>query len=54
MGDDMPQDPMTELAASAHQLHELFVAYVNSGFTEQQAMRLVCAILQGGIAGGAA
>ena len=36
MGDHMPADPVTELAA---------------GFTESQAMRMVCAILTSGLGG---
>lgn len=42
----MPQDPMTELAAAASQLHELYQAYLDAGFTDGQAMRLVCEILR--------
>jgi hypothetical protein len=49
MSGDMPQDPMTDLAASATQLHELYQAYVDAGFNEQQAMRLVCEILRNGM-----
>lgn len=49
MGEDMPQDPMTELAAAASQLHELYQAYLDAGFTEGQAMRLVCEILRNGL-----
>jgi hypothetical protein len=32
---------MTELAQAAAQLHELFTAYVDAGFTEQQALYLI-------------
>jgi len=41
----MPDDPMTELAATAASMHELFLAYVKAGFTEAQAMQLLCALL---------
>jgi hypothetical protein len=54
MANDMPQDPMTELAAGAHQLHELYRSYVGAGFTEQQAMTLVCTLIQGAQAAGGA
>lgn len=36
MGDNMPADPVTEFAA---------------GFTEQQAMQMVCAIITNGTGG---
>jgi hypothetical protein len=36
---------MTALGEGAAQMHEMFLAYVESGFTEQQALYLVgCAI----------
>lgn len=40
-----PLSPMTELAAGAAQQHELFRTYVDAGFTEAQAMQLLCAML---------
>lgn len=49
MGDEMPQDPMTELAAGANQLHEIYKSYVDAGFTEAQALRLVCEVLRAGL-----
>lgn len=48
---ETPQDPLTELAAGAVQLHELFLAQVAAGFTEQQAMQIVIAVLTGGMGG---
>lgn len=36
-----PEDPITQLAAAAVSLHELFIAYVGAGFTEPQALYLV-------------
>jgi hypothetical protein len=36
-----PEDPLTELAASAVQLHECFQAFQTAGFSEAQAMYLV-------------
>jgi hypothetical protein len=38
--DELPTDPFTELAASAVQLHELYLSWVDAGFTEAQAMEL--------------
>jgi hypothetical protein len=52
MGDDMPADPVTDLAAGAAQLHELFEAYLAAGFTEPQAMQLLSAIIRGSMGGG--
>lgn len=43
MGD--PEDPLTELAAGAAQVHEMYLAYIQAGFTEQQAFELTKSIL---------
>lgn len=40
-----PQSPLTELAVAAVQTHELFRAYIDAGFNEQQALQLVIAII---------
>lgn len=40
-----PADPMTVLAETAVQMHELYLSYVAAGFTEGQSMTLVAAIL---------
>ncbi|MEU5043169.1 hypothetical protein [Streptomyces griseorubiginosus] len=48
---DAPQDPLTELAAGAVQLHEFYLAQVAAGFTEQQAMQIVIAVLTQGVGG---
>lgn len=51
MGDNMPADPLTSLAEGAAQLHETFEAFRAAGFTESQAMQMVCALVtanQGG------
>ena len=45
MGDDMPADPVTDLAAGAAQLHEAYESFIEAGFTEAQAMQMVCAVL---------
>ncbi|MFB6955463.1 hypothetical protein ACFCYB_00145 [Streptomyces sp. NPDC056309] len=49
---DSPQDPITHLAAGAAQLHELYTAYVDAGFTPDQAMQIVLTILTAGATGG--
>ncbi|WP_165969578.1 hypothetical protein [Nonomuraea terrae] len=36
-----PEDPITQLAAAAVGLHELYVSLVAAGFTESQALHLV-------------
>lgn len=48
MSADKPElvDPLTELAAGAAQLHELFLSFVAAGFSEVQALQLVIAVLQ--------
>lgn len=45
MGDNLPADPISELAAGAAQLHEAFESFMAAGFSERQAMQMVCAIL---------
>lgn len=50
MGD--PADPITELAAAAVQLHELYSAYIEAGFSEAQAFELTKAILVAGVSAG--
>lgn len=40
-----PELPITELAAAAAQLHELYWAYVQAGFTVEQAMQLIVALI---------
>lgn len=46
MGDSMPSDPITDLAAGAVQIHELYESFVTAGFSEAQAMQLVCTIIR--------
>jgi hypothetical protein len=41
MAGDLPPEPMSELAAGAAQMHELFTAYIAAGFTESQALYLL-------------
>jgi hypothetical protein len=40
-----PEDPITQLAAAAVQLHELYSSYIEAGFSEPQAFDLVKTIL---------
>lgn len=49
---DSPQDPITDLAAGAAQVHELFLSYVGAGFAEEQSLRIVISILTARIGGG--
>lgn len=48
MADNMPTDPVTDLAAGAAQLHEAYESFVEAGFTDAQAMQMVCAVLTHG------
>ncbi len=43
---DVPQEPMTLLAEGAAQQHEMFTAWVQVGFTEQQALYLLGCVLK--------
>lgn len=47
MANDMPVDPVTDLAATAVQLHEAYEEFLAAGFSEAQAMQMVCAMLTG-------
>lgn len=42
---EIPEDPITELAAIAQQMHEMYLAYLAAGFTEAQAMQLLEAVV---------
>jgi len=42
---DIPTDPVTTLLEGAIAMHELFKAYQDGGFTEQQAFALVQTII---------
>jgi hypothetical protein len=44
-----PADPITELLSMAAQLHELYLAYVQAGFTEAQAIYLIGQQIQAAI-----
>ena len=48
----MSDDPFGAMAVAAMSLNELYRSYVQAGFTEQQAMQLLCAILSASIQGG--
>lgn len=50
---DIPQPPLTELAAAAVQQHELYRSWVDAGFTEEQALQLLAGIIMVSIGGGA-
>ena len=42
---DGPHDPFSKLTAAAAELHEIFKAYTEAGFTPEQALRIVIAIV---------
>jgi hypothetical protein len=56
VGDDdaLPPDPLTQLAQGAAQGHELFMAYVQAGFTRGEALQLLIVVISAGIAKGTA
>lgn len=41
----MPESPLTDLAAGAVQLHEMYHSYMEAGFPEGRAFELVCMTL---------
>lgn len=42
----MPQDPIGQLAEGAAQLHELFMSYVDAGFTRSEALQIIIGIIR--------
>jgi len=42
---ELPTDPITELAATAIQMHELYESYLQAGFTTDQAFAVVLTII---------
>lgn len=45
MNDDLPESPMTAMAEGAAQLHEMYTAYMEAGFTEARAFDLITTFL---------
>jgi hypothetical protein len=45
MPDDLPENPLGELAVGAIQLHEIYRSYIAAGFTNEQAFELSKTIL---------
>ncbi|HET6636803.1 MAG TPA: hypothetical protein VFH77_17430 [Streptomyces sp.] len=45
-------DPLTPLAAEAAMHHEAFKAWVKAGFTQEQAMELLKAVITAHVRGG--
>lgn len=43
--DDRLVPPLTDLVAAAAGAHELYLAYIEAGFTPAQAMQLLCAMV---------
>lgn len=46
--EDLPADPISELAGAASQIHEVYQAYLSAGFTDTQALYLVGQVATGG------
>jgi hypothetical protein len=45
MMEDLPNDPMSTLAEQATNMHELYLAFVESGFSPDQAMQLLASVM---------
>jgi hypothetical protein len=48
-----PQDPVTPLAESATQMHEMYTSLLQAGFSAQQALYLVGQVIAASIGGAA-
>lgn len=46
---DEPGEPLTGLAESVAQQHEMFTAYVEAGFTRPEALKIIIAMLTAGM-----
>jgi len=46
--EQIPEDPMSALAESVTQQHEMFMAYVEAGFTRPEALKIIIAMLTSG------
>lgn len=40
-----PEDPITQLQAGVAQQHEMFMAYVEAGFTRNEALRILISVI---------
>lgn len=45
MPENFPDDPVSQLAEGAVQLHVLFNAWVQAGFSREEALHMITAIL---------
>lgn len=45
MSDELPDTPLTALAEGAAQLHEMYTAYLDAGFSEERAFDLTVTVL---------
>ncbi len=43
----LPSDPISSMLEAAVSMHEMFTKLCDSGFSEDQSMRLTCAIVVG-------
>jgi hypothetical protein len=43
-------DPLTELAKGAAQIHEMFTAYVDAGFSRPEALQIIIGVLTAAMA----
>lgn len=47
-----PEDPISALAEGVAQQHEMFMAYVDAGFTRPEALKIIIAMLTAHSPGG--
>ena len=40
-----PEEPLTQLQAGVVQQHEMFMAYVDAGFTRNEALRILIDVI---------
>ena len=42
---EIPDDPLSELAAGAVQMHEMLTSYVAAGFTRAESLQIIISML---------
>jgi len=50
MSDQTPPDPMSALQEASTQIHEMYISYIDAGFTQHEALYLIGQMIQAMVA----